>query len=106
MPTSVAGPPAENSRPDAGPLPRKIAEFGYVPVEGEGGQQSSDANAPAFDVVLPPHPAERSNAAGSEIPPASSSNDHAMAPAGASSSSLPLSVNSSKRSKVYRRFIN
>jgi hypothetical protein len=107
MPTSVAGPslaPAEDSRPEAGPLPRKIAEFGYVPVEG--GQQSSDANAPVFDVVLPPHPAERSAIPSSGIPPASSSNDHVIAPAGASSSSLPLSVNSSKRSQVYRRFIN
>ena len=106
MSASGAGPssaPAEAVQPEAGPLPRKIAEFGYVAAEGE--RRSSDTSAPAVGAELPPHPAERS-ASSSRGASASHISDNAAASAGSSTSPIPPSANSSKRSKVYLTLIN
>lgn len=103
---SGAGPssaPEGDPRSEVGPIPRKIAEFGYVPVE----ERQQSPNAPAADVELPPHPAERPTGVHSEAS-ANVSNNSVAASVGSSTSSLPSSTNvdGPKKPKVYHTFIN
>lgn len=97
---STSSGPVEPSRSEAEPLPRKVAEFGYVSVPEPA---RLAVNASTSDLQLNPHPAEQRDGP----PPTPSRVNHAPTLSAASSTtSLPMSVNSRKSSKVYRSFVN
>ncbi|KAF8319796.1 hypothetical protein DL93DRAFT_2074796 [Clavulina sp. PMI_390] len=114
MSSPIAGPSTaqayepESPRQEAGPLPRKIAEFGYVsPITEPASRFSSDPSASSADLTLRPHPAENTGAGAERSSDESSRTSH---PAGAASTTSLPTVNSvdsrTKRSKVLHGALN